>query len=149
MKIAVITNSRIPSLTANSIQAMKVCQALVQIGHEVRVFAPRETKPASREELAKHYGLRIVPSLDGSLSNNSNASLYLPRPTPPRIRSTRDTWLRNLPWSLWRGFPRSLKCADVGDAWVHGGPSVLEGAPKRMTVTTGVEKGRTVGRFRL
>jgi glycosyltransferase involved in cell wall biosynthesis len=57
MKIALITNSRIPSLTANSIQAMKVCQALVQLGHQVRLFAPRETEPASWETLAAHYGL--------------------------------------------------------------------------------------------
>ena len=57
MKIAVITNSRIPSLTANSIQAMKVCQALTQLGHEIRVFAPRETAPVSWEHLAAHYGL--------------------------------------------------------------------------------------------
>lgn len=63
MKIAVITNSRIPSLTANSIQAMKVCQALADLGHDIRIFAPRETEPASREELAAHYGLRIVPDL--------------------------------------------------------------------------------------
>ena len=32
MKIALVTNSRIPSLTANSIQAMKVAQALMQLG---------------------------------------------------------------------------------------------------------------------
>jgi glycosyltransferase involved in cell wall biosynthesis len=57
MRIAVITNSRIPSLTANSIQAMKVCQALAQLGHEIRVYAPRETEPATWEELASHYGL--------------------------------------------------------------------------------------------
>ena len=57
MKIAVITNSRIPSLTANSIQAMKVCQALVQLGHEIRVFAPQETEPAEWNTLASHYGL--------------------------------------------------------------------------------------------
>jgi hypothetical protein len=57
MKIAVITNSRIPSLTANSIQAMKVCQALAQLGHEIRVFAPRETAPAPGIPLASHYGL--------------------------------------------------------------------------------------------
>ena len=43
MRIAIITNSRIPSLTANSIQAMKVCQALAQLGHEIRLYAPRET----------------------------------------------------------------------------------------------------------
>jgi glycosyltransferase involved in cell wall biosynthesis len=64
MKIAVITNSRIPSLTANSIQAMKVTQSLMQLGHEIRMFAPRETNPASRESLAAHYGLRFVPDLE-------------------------------------------------------------------------------------
>jgi glycosyltransferase involved in cell wall biosynthesis len=58
MKIAAITNSRIPSLTANSIQAMKVCQALAQLGHEIRLFAPRETRSVSMETLHAHYGLR-------------------------------------------------------------------------------------------
>jgi glycosyltransferase involved in cell wall biosynthesis len=57
MKIAVITNSRIPSLTANSMQAMKMCEALSQLGHELRVFAPAETKPAEWDQLARHYGL--------------------------------------------------------------------------------------------
>jgi len=57
MRIAVITNSRIPSLTANSIQVMKVCQALVQLGHDIRLYTPRETAPASWGELASHYGL--------------------------------------------------------------------------------------------
>jgi glycosyltransferase involved in cell wall biosynthesis len=64
MKIAVITNSRIPSLTANSIQAMKVTQALMQLGHEVRMFAPAEVEPATRESLLTHYGLRIAPPLE-------------------------------------------------------------------------------------
>ena len=58
MHIAVVTNSRIPSLTANSIQAMKVCQALAQLGHVIRVFAPCETGPADWDMLANHYGLR-------------------------------------------------------------------------------------------
>lgn len=57
MKIAVITNSRIPSLTANSIQAVKVTQALAQLGHEIRVFAPREAEPVAWGSLAAHYGL--------------------------------------------------------------------------------------------
>jgi len=57
MRIAIITNSRIPSLTANSIQAMKVCQALAQLGHDIRLFAPRETELATWEQLASHYGL--------------------------------------------------------------------------------------------
>src|SRR5688572_4446965 len=64
MKIAVITNSRIPSLTANSIQAMKVTQAQMQLGHEIRMFAPRETDSASRETLLAHYGLRLAPDLE-------------------------------------------------------------------------------------
>ncbi|RIK31340.1 MAG: hypothetical protein DCC56_03910 [Anaerolineae bacterium] len=63
MKIALITNSRIPSLTANSIQAMKVAQALMQLGHDVRMFAPRETDVATRESLMTHYGLRFAPPL--------------------------------------------------------------------------------------
>ena len=57
MKIAVITNSRIPSLTANSIQAMKMCDALTELGHTLRVFAPAETQPAAWGDLARHYGL--------------------------------------------------------------------------------------------
>ena len=64
MKIAVITNSRIPSLTANSIQAMKVTQTLMQLGHEIRMFAPREAESFSRETLLAHYGLRLVPDLE-------------------------------------------------------------------------------------
>ncbi len=58
MNIVAITNSRIPSLTANSIQAMKVCDALTQLGHKLTLIAPRETAPASWDELASHYGLR-------------------------------------------------------------------------------------------
>ena len=57
MKIAVITNSLIPSLTANSIQAMKVCDALTELGHELRVFAPAGEKSVMWGELADHYGL--------------------------------------------------------------------------------------------
>ena len=64
MKIAVITNSRIPSLTANSIQAMKVVQALMQLGHDLRMFAPAEAEPASREFILAHYGLRLAPDLE-------------------------------------------------------------------------------------
>ena len=58
MRIAVITNSRIPSLTANSIQAMKVCDALTQLGHELQILAPAEAAQVSPEVLAGHYGLR-------------------------------------------------------------------------------------------
>jgi len=64
MKIALITNSRIPSLTANSIQAMKVAQALMQLRHDVRMFAPREVGATSPSPLRDHYGLRLSPPLE-------------------------------------------------------------------------------------
>ncbi len=57
MRIAAITNSRIPSLTANSIQAMKVCDALTASGYELLLIAPDEAPPAKWSELAEHYGL--------------------------------------------------------------------------------------------
>jgi len=64
MKIALITNSRIPSMTANSIQAMKVAQALMQLGHDIKMFAPAETDWVSKETLLSHYGLRLAPDLE-------------------------------------------------------------------------------------
>jgi glycosyltransferase involved in cell wall biosynthesis len=56
VKIACVCISRIPSLTANSIQVMKACHALQQSGHTVRLWAP-EGEPTAWDELAQHYGL--------------------------------------------------------------------------------------------
>ncbi|MFN3490858.1 MAG: glycosyltransferase, partial [Anaerolineales bacterium] len=64
MKIALITNSRIPSLTANSIQAMKVAQALMQLNHEVKMFAPKETEIPNSQLLITHYGLKLAPEIE-------------------------------------------------------------------------------------
>jgi glycosyltransferase involved in cell wall biosynthesis len=57
MRVAAITNSRIPSLTANSIQAMKVCDALTALGHDVKLVAPAEAPPVGWPELAARYGI--------------------------------------------------------------------------------------------
>ena len=57
MKIACISASQIPSGTANSIQAMKACQAMAQLGHTVRLFAPGTPQQADWSALAQHYGL--------------------------------------------------------------------------------------------
>src|SRR5690606_34191371 len=54
----------IPSLTANSIQAMKVAQALMQLGHDIKMFAPAESDSVTKETLLSHYGLRLAPDLD-------------------------------------------------------------------------------------
>jgi len=56
MKIAVIAASQVPFSTANSIQVMKVCQALVQLGHTVCLYVPGD-QTASWDALGAHYGL--------------------------------------------------------------------------------------------
>jgi len=68
MRIAAVTNSRIPSLTANSIQAMKVCDALTALGHDVRIIAPREGRLAESTSLQSHYGLQRSPDVEWQTS---------------------------------------------------------------------------------
>jgi glycosyltransferase involved in cell wall biosynthesis len=43
---------------------MKVAQALLQLGHDVRMYAPAETKHVAPELLLTHYGLRLSPRLE-------------------------------------------------------------------------------------
>ena len=56
MKIAAIAGSTVPSDTANSLQVMKACQALVQIGHAVTLLVPGSRNASV--DLQKHYGLQ-------------------------------------------------------------------------------------------
>ncbi len=56
MRIAVISTALVPSGNANSIQALKVCQALRQLGHEVLCLVGGQT-PSAWETLAEPYGL--------------------------------------------------------------------------------------------
>jgi glycosyltransferase involved in cell wall biosynthesis len=56
MNIVAIAGSTIPSDTANSLQVMKACQALVQIGHEVTLLVPGSKNFSV--DLQKHYGLQ-------------------------------------------------------------------------------------------
>lgn len=56
MKIAYISTAEVPSHKANSLQVMKVCQALVQLGHSVQLLLPAG-RAASWEELTEFYGL--------------------------------------------------------------------------------------------
>ncbi|MBN1306123.1 MAG: glycosyltransferase [Anaerolineales bacterium] len=57
MKIAAIAGARVPSDTANSIQVMKACQALVQLGHDLTLLVPAPASDRAWEELAAFYGL--------------------------------------------------------------------------------------------
>ncbi|MFZ0532155.1 MAG: glycosyltransferase family 4 protein [Anaerolineales bacterium] len=58
MKIACISASRVPSTTANSIQVMKACQAISQLGHEVHLFLPRYKNQLKNTDLTSFYGLK-------------------------------------------------------------------------------------------
>ncbi len=62
MKLAIIAPTEIPSRRANTLQVMKMAQALANLGHHIRVASPentQETKHINRnwESLAHHYGL--------------------------------------------------------------------------------------------
>lgn len=144
MRIAVITNSRIPSLTANSIQAMKVCQAMVQLGYAIRVFAPQETEPATWDELASHYGLSTrfevewLPSVPAFKRYDFTVhSILAARKFKADVAYT---WLLNpAVAALWLGWPVILEI----HAEITGrlGPWMMRrfwrsSTPKRMLVTT-------------
>ncbi len=73
MKIVAIAGSRIPSDTANSIQVMKACQALVQLGHELTLIVP--ANPSSiqyppTDEIASLYGLQTSFNIEWLSSIN-------------------------------------------------------------------------------
>ena len=59
MKISYLSEAAIPSRTANSIQVMKMCQALAQQGHQVTLFAPARQEERLRgiSSLWHHYGV--------------------------------------------------------------------------------------------
>src|SRR5512143_732415 len=56
MNIVAIAGSTIPSDTANSLQVMKACQALVQLGHQVTLLVPGSKNTSV--DLQAHYGLQ-------------------------------------------------------------------------------------------
>ena len=68
MKIAVVAPTPIPARTANSLQVMKMSQALASLGNAVRMASPShhpaEAKGHGWEELAHHYGLQQAFPID-------------------------------------------------------------------------------------
>ena len=60
MKIVYISNSIIPSRTANSIHVMKMCQAFADNGHEVVLLAPNRYKEYENgiDDIYEYYGVR-------------------------------------------------------------------------------------------
>ena len=144
MKIALITNSRIPSLTANSIQAMKVAQALMQLGHDVRMYAPTEGERISITMLREHYGLRFVPDLEWIPSIKGFKRLDFIMLAQRAARKFKPdliyTWLpQSAVLGLWSGHPVLLEMhADVagrmGAWWLRR--FWMARGQRRMAVTT-------------
>ncbi|MFM8427095.1 MAG: glycosyltransferase [Chloroflexota bacterium] len=144
MKIALITNSRIPSLTANSIQAMKVAQALMQLGHDIKMFAPKESDAVNRESLLTHYGLRLTPDLDllPSISGLKRLDfiVHAHRAAKKFGADLIYTWLpQSAALGAWIGYPVVLEMhADnsgkLGVWWMR--QFWKQKTPKVMTVTT-------------
>ena len=59
MIIVAVAGSTIPSNTANSLQVMKACQALTQLGHQVTLLVPGATSAKNATlNLQQHYGLQ-------------------------------------------------------------------------------------------
>ena len=103
MKIAIIAPTEIPARRANTLQVMKMAQALVALGHTVRLAAPSrvtvrfpEKSPETTErrstarlyswdELAHHYGLRHAFQVDWLYSH-------------PKLRRYDFSW-RALRWA--------------------------------------------------
>lgn len=57
MKIVAIAGSAIPSDTANSIQVMKACSALAQLGHDLTLIVPDFDLRPSNFDQQQHYGI--------------------------------------------------------------------------------------------
>ncbi|MDL1912303.1 glycosyltransferase family 4 protein [Chloroflexi bacterium CFX6] len=58
MRIVAIAGSQIPSDTANSIQVMKACSALVGLGHDLILLVPDFDLRPSTFDFRQHYGLQ-------------------------------------------------------------------------------------------
>ncbi len=144
MRIAAISNSRIPSTTANSIEAMKACQGLTDIGHEVKILAPMEVTDTNVTHLKDYYGLRTNPEIEWLPSHRALKRLDYVLHAHSRARKFGAeiiyTWLpQSAVLALRTGFPAVLEMhADVGGQfgrwWLRR--FIKSPGKKRMTVTT-------------
>ncbi|HRQ22404.1 MAG TPA: glycosyltransferase [Anaerolineales bacterium] len=123
---------------------MKVAQALMQLDHDVKMFAPAEVDPASKETLLSHYGLRLAPDLEllPSISGLKRFDfiVHAQRAAKKFRAELIYTWLpQSAVLGLWSGYPVVLEMhADNSGklgAWWLGQFWRADGR-KVMTVTT-------------
>jgi glycosyltransferase involved in cell wall biosynthesis len=116
MKIAFIAVSVVPSWTANSVQVMKVCQALKQNDHDVHLIVPGKIT-TSWNDMRSHYGIqnefpvhwlgfnRSLKKLDFVIS-----ALTLTKKLQLDLVYTRLLWAAVL--ASWMGLPVILEVHD-------------------------------------
>ena len=76
MNIACIATAGIPSDTAHSIQVMKACQALRQIGHRVRLVPRGVFHPARlRAETPDHRQVVLVDDVGRKLARQGRGDV--------------------------------------------------------------------------
>lgn len=73
MKIMHISNSIIPSMTANSIQVMKMCNSLSEIGHQVCLVAIRGR---GHQDIFKYYNVQNSFTIRFSKRQNSKFNIF-------------------------------------------------------------------------
>lgn len=123
---------------------MKVAQALMQLNHDARMFAPREVRATGPSPLQAHYGLRFVPPLEllPSISGLKRLDFIVHAQRAAR-RFGADliyTWLpQSAALGLWMKYPVVLEMhADVtgrmGAWWLRRFWNAK--GKKTMTVTT-------------
>lgn len=75
MRIGFIAPTSIPSRRANTVQVMKMAQAMQNVGHEVRVISPMaarnrdDHRDRGWDSLARHYGLQSRFEIEWLLAN--------------------------------------------------------------------------------
>ncbi len=114
MRIAIFSTARVPSRTANSIQVLKVCQALQDLGHSVRLWLPGAAPVQAWSDLAARYGVA------GPIDIDWCGGIRRLRRYDYALRS----YLRARAWGLELSYTWPLQSAALSS--ILGIPTVLE-----------------------
>lgn len=156
MKIVCIASSFVPSTAANSIQVMKVCDAMTAIGHDVTLLVPGNQQ-VSWADLQKQYGLQQTFDLQCIPENQKfkrydfafNAVRAAYRLGPDLVYTR---MLQAAVFALWHKIPTIIEMHDHVTGRV--GPWLFRQfwkskTRKRMITITGALKGLLISEFDL
>lgn len=156
MKIFMVSASRVPSLTANSMQVMKAAQATAQCGHDVTLILPGQ-EAVDFDRLADHYGLQTRFAIQRSASRRAWRGYDLAWKAVKEARRQKAdllyTWMpQAAELALWQKLPVVLEMHDLPSGRL--GPSVFRQfwklpGRKRMTCITRALLERLVVKYDL